>query len=288
MLRRTAVGISVAGLAGLTAALADPARLYAQDSIPWPRADKLSATVQVRVTATRGDTVRVSYALTVGGSSVQPANLFVLRSDVHPTSVSGPVGWYASSGVIEDSGEVDWSSLAGRADVRPGATERGFEAEAVGLLDIITYRVQGRHAAPVVTDSTEGLIQAPPSVWVNSVGGSTVGFVAVPSDNSAGALMPRLESLIRQSCSLGWIRSREVCRALGGKLQEAARDLADGRAREASKDLREFVQQLREWHPWEGERQHEERGIRGGRPEQVNDAAYWLLRVNAEYILARL
>jgi len=240
------------------------------------------------VTATRGDTIRLSYALTVGGGSAQPANFFLLRSDVHPAAVSAPVGWYASSGVIEDSSEVDWSSLAGGADVRPGATEGGYEAEAVALLGIVTYRVQGRHAPPVVTDSTEGLIQSPPSVWVNSVAGSTVGFVAVPSDTSAGALLARLDSLLRQSCHLGWIRNREVCHDLGGRLLEAARDLSAGHAREASEDLREFVRILRERRPGEGEPEPGEHEARGGRQALVNDEAYWLLRLNAEHILARL
>ncbi len=269
------VAAGVAGLMGLTGACGVPAQLYAQDSIPWPRADSLSATVQVRVMAIRGDTVRLSYTLTVGGSSAQPAYLLLLRSDVHPTAVSSPVGWYASSGVIDDSGEVDWSSLAHRADVRPGASEQGFEAEAVGLLDIIAYRVQGRHAAPVVTDSTEGLIQSPPSVWANSVGGRSVGLVPVPLDNSAGALLPRLDSLVARACRLGWISSQGICQSLRTKLERAVAAVGRGNTHAAAGELAACVQEL--------EAQH------GPEPgKSVNYSAYWLLKVNAEYVLTRL
>jgi hypothetical protein len=260
-----------------TAGVAQPtARALAQDSIPWPRADRLSVTVSVPTVQIRGDTLRVRYRLASGAGSEQAGIFFAVRCPGTVVRARGPLGWYASFGLIGDSAAVDWSSLAKQTDLAIGSALAGFEFEAIGALDIVGFLVQGDHPLPVATDSTERLVMAPPSVWADAARGQTIGVVAPPADSSPSGLTARLAALQNRVCdALGWISNRGVCQSLRAKLDDAAAAIGRGGAQAAAGQLGAYVQELDAQH--------------GPEPgKHVNDSAYWLLRVNAEYVLARL
>lgn len=248
----------------------------AQDSIPWPRGDRLTVTVSVREVQARGDTLRIRYRLASASRSEQSGELFAVRSGGVVVRVKAPLGWYASHGTIADSSVVDWSSLVVRMDLAPGKSLDGFEFEAVGALDVVSFLVHGHVQPPVVTDSTEGLLQSAPSVWADAFRGQTIGVVAVPVDPSPVALIHRLDTLGGRACGeLGWIPSEEVCRMLRAKLAGAAASLAAGQTQAAAAQLTAYLHAL-----------DAQRGTEPGK--HVSDSAYWLLKVNAEYVLAKL
>jgi FIMAH domain-containing protein len=101
--------------------------------------------------------------------------------------------------------------------------------------------------------------------------GSTIVPRYAPEEVSLG-LLADLES---QVCTLEWISSDGVCHSLQVKLDQARLALSQGRTESAKGQLGAFVEELAAQH--------------GPEPgKHVNDNAYWLLKVNAEFLAARL
>ncbi|HEX7117997.1 MAG TPA: hypothetical protein VF212_04380 [Longimicrobiales bacterium] len=81
--------------------------------------------------------------------------------------------------------------------------------------------------------------------------------------------------LDRACTDLAWITNPGVCRSLQAKLDAAARALERGESEAARGPLASFLQELDAQH-----------GAGPGKP--VSDNAYWLLKINAEYLIERL
>lgn len=80
---------------------------------------------------------------------------------------------------------------------------------------------------------------------------------------------------LERVCALRRIPQPGVCQSLAAKLQQASRSLAQGRVQAARGQLQSFLQEL--------EAQH------GPEPgKHVSDNAYWLLKINVQYVLSRL
>ncbi|MGH2609593.1 MAG: FIMAH domain-containing protein [Tepidiformaceae bacterium] len=163
-------------------------------------------------------------------------------------------------------------------DVPPGAQSPALSFEAIGLPSVVTYYAGG-HFPPSPYEPIEEPVPArtPREVLgANAVRGQIVGIDAIPSARSPTGLLERLIGLQAQACGdLAWITSAGVCQSLQVKLDHAQRALTEGKAKDARNHLEAFLQEL--------EAQH------GPEPgKHVTDNAYWLLKVNAEYILGRL
>lgn len=76
-----------------------------------------------------------------------------------------------------------------------------------------------------------------------------------------------------QSCTLGWVTDQNVCASLGAKLDQAHQALSQGDNAGARAQLGSFLTLLTGQH---------------GPGLAVNDNAYWLLKVNAEFVLSRI
>jgi hypothetical protein len=88
------------------------------------------------------------------------------------------------------------------------------------------------------------------------------------------ALVERLGHVAAQACSLEWVTNEGVCRSLQAKTDAAARSI-ERDADAARRQISAFIAELDAQH--------------GPEPgKHVNDNAYWLLRINAEYILAQM
>jgi hypothetical protein len=286
--RRTAPWVAVLGALSILS----PAQADGQDSIPWPAANHLRVAVRARVVAVVRDTVTLEYTILNDAASAQPAAQFVVRAFMPWYALRAPPLWGSSPGMVQDSAAAHWFAIASEALVSPGHALAGFRFAAPGLLDIVPYRVQGDYEPPEVEEADARLVQHPPSFWVNSVGGVTVGLVPPPEDAEAQSLLVRLKMLTDSACSLGWIQGRGICRELDAHLDQAGRELQRGRREEARAHLREFVGDLRQRAGRRPEDDDEGRGERGNREDReqrdaaVNSSAYWLLAVNAEYLLA--
>ncbi|HEX6939588.1 MAG TPA: hypothetical protein VF158_09255 [Longimicrobiales bacterium] len=121
--------------------------------------------------------------------------------------------------------------------------------------------------------------------FARSVQGITGGWKSVPTvvpardpallDDPARGLGLVREDLGRACGELGRITSQGVCRSLEAKLEAAERSRGRGQTAAAREQLESFLAEF--------EAQH-------GEPpgKHVNEAAYWLLRTNVEYLLERL
>ena len=247
----------------------------AQDSIPWPAANRLSVKVSVESLTTRGDTLRLWYSLGNSPGSEQAIQNFAVRTFVSQYRIEGPARWHASPGVVQDSAAVLWSAVFGRP-VIPGARLSGFWFEGTGLPAVVPFRVQGSYEPPKYDDSLPWLFKQAPSFWANSVAGVTIGLVPLPSDHSTVALLARLRTFADLACGdVGWIAHAGTCRSLEASLEAAASSLAGGDVPAAKGRLEAFLSELAAQH--------------GPQPgKHVSDDAYWLLKANAEYVLRQL
>ncbi|HEX6939590.1 MAG TPA: hypothetical protein VF158_09265 [Longimicrobiales bacterium] len=261
---------------GALCLLAGAGALHAQDSIPWPAANRLDVTVTARVTEVRGDTLRLTYTVANAAGSEQAAQTFVVRTYLPDYTIASPRLWMGMRGMVQDSAAAHWFSIATERFIVPGDSLGGFVFEGVGLLDIVPYRVQGYYDLPAYDDSQPWRIARPPSFWVNSVPGVTIGIKPIPDALPADALLERLRDLTGRSCAEPrWIDNAGVCRSLLSKLDAALRALERENTGAARAQVESFLAEL--------EAQH-------GEPpgKHVNDTAYWLLRTNAEHVLGRL
>jgi hypothetical protein len=71
---------------------------------------------------------------------------------------------------------------------------------------------------------------------------------------------------------LTWIRSAALCSRLGTKLEQAQQSLARGRNTSTHAQLEDFLQELASHH-------------NPSSALPLSDAAFWLLKVNAEFVL---
>jgi hypothetical protein len=159
----------------------------------------------------------------------------------------------------------------------PGQQTLPLVVEAPGLPGVVSAWVQGYFPPPQLT-AADTLPVVPPSdpLAQNSVALPVVGIEPMPSQRDPAALLDRLSSLANHACTeLRWITHEGTCRSLMAKLAQATRALEANRTAGARGELEAFGNELDAQH--------------GSEPgKHVNDNAYWLLRINAEYILAHL
>ncbi len=100
--------------------------------------------------------------------------------------------------------------------------------------------------------------------------GRTVGVEPFPSSLDPASLVARLTALLAESCQLEWIAAA-ACGSLDAQLTSISAALAVGNTDGARSGLNELEQALAD-------------GFQPSAPGPVNDAAFWLLTVNAEFI----
>lgn len=205
-----------------------PAAALAQDSIPWPRGDRLSVSVRARLLVGVGDTVRIGYTVTNAPGSEQPSQAFVVRAFLTEYRLLSPTLWWGSRGVVQDSTAAQWDAMDPRAYIQAGSSLGGFEFAGVGVSDLVAYRVEGHYDLPAVAEADEDLpAQRPLPFWVNSVPGFTVGIVPFPTDSTPGTVLGRLRTLTDRACELNWVAA-PMCGSLRGRLDLAQQALSQG------------------------------------------------------------
>lgn len=251
----------------------------------------LTVAVSVQRIQMRGDTAFVQYVVRNSPTSAEELWNFTVDAPSRPLRVVRPQArerW--TTGVSAQGLQVArWAVLG--THVAAGARTPSLEYSALGLPAMAAYWAGGYFPVPDYEPVDEDALPAlspQQGLAANAVPGQTVGVVPFPTDLSPGNLLARLRALSDSACSLGWIQGRGTCRELGAHLDQASRELQRGRREEARAHLREFVRDVRERSgrgPGEAERGDDEREDRGA---AVNSSAYWLLTVNAEYLLTQL
>ncbi len=107
-----------------------------------------------------------------------------------------------------------------------------------------------------------------------SATGFTIGPVSPPSLTDPVQLLDFLISLKHQAASLGWIfgpGSSGIVKSLDAKLDAAKASVARGQNKTASNQMNAFINELQ-----------------AQRGKHFNDNAFFLLKVNAEFIISKL
>lgn len=237
------------------------ARGLAAQSDSTLRGDRLSTDVTINVHAGPADSVSTTYTVHNAASSRQVLGMFVVRmpfADAGRFLATSSQGWYARSGLVQDSMAASWIPLAPTYQLAPGGASARFTVTAVGILGIVAYRAQGDFDLPDADEADEvDPIRAPP-FWTNSFAGVTIGPVPAPGIGTpTSALLDDLDRMTSQSCDLGWIAPAGVCTSLSAKLT-----MPEGRAWDPKPFLAELDAQ---------------------RGTHVSEEAYWLLKIDAEY-----
>jgi hypothetical protein len=238
----------------------------------WSRADSLRVSVSVDSAALTASETLLWLSVEVAADSHQPLWRLVFERRAPVSQVSGPEKFRAMDQVAQDRPAVFWAGAGGR--VRPGERKAGFFFRGTGLPTVVSFWAQGYYPPLRATPENEESLPPEPSVYENSFRGLAVGLES-PSDASPPGLVARALDLLRSACGMGWITSDGVCHSLQVKLDAAGRSLGGGDAQSAKGQLTAFLNEL-----------GAQRGAEPGK--HVTDNAYWLLSVNARFLLASL
>lgn len=233
----------------------------------------ISLDVGISEVAMRGDTTQVTYVLKNSPASAEPLFQFVVdvpATVVRVISPSPAAQWFVFKGYRGRS-VAGWASLGRR--MSPGQQTPSLPFEAIGLPTISTTRFQGWF--PPDTIIPADTLPAKDDLVLHGLVDSTVSVEPLPADLGAANLLNRLEGLRSLACgsSLAWITSSSVCTSLGAQLDSASQSVGQGNMSQAHGHVTNFLGTVSTQH---------------GTGLPINDSAYWLLKVNAEFIAARL
>jgi len=219
----------------------------------------LSVDVAVVSVARSSDTTRVDYIVSNSASSQEQLASLTIDAPSEPFAItipSPPESWLTASRYGERT-VVRWAVID-ESTLRPGTQSPVLSFKAVGLSTIVDAYIKGSYELPPMSeDEIDSLSSRDPlSVRVKQ---RVVGVEPIPVATTLTSLTDRLDNLTRQACTLGWIAQGSLCTTLRGHLSaQPAR-------------LTSFRDDLTAGHTTGG---------------PVTNNAYWLLKVNAEYILS--
>ncbi len=220
------------------------------------------------------------YVLTNSVGAIQPlVSVTVPCPGADPTLlVTAPPTWSAE--VVSRAGTTTCEFVFREALLEPGQTIRDLLILSANHPAIAEARAYGSVETIGLPTPVE---ETPDTVYqlldrVQGFGFFTGGGLAVPvvaPVRPPGALAdpgPGLDSVaadLSQSCALGWIVDPSTCAALAAHLDQARQALSQGDATGARAEVERFLASLTGAH---------------GPGLPVNDNAFWLLTVNAEFI----
>lgn len=256
--------------------------------------NKVLATVAVKLETGRLRRFRYAYAVKVLKGTRQPL-VFVEIDCPASTVMEGFTAIAVHNGVrrrwmIGQVGEAGSNVLRHRCDIM----ERGVEPlQAGGALEVGLETILLPTIGEVRLFGSTGGVSWPTSDPISEnepaersvaeVSGSKGGWKSIPalvpgrdpaSVTNLDAGLAILQSDLDRACDLAWITSADVCRRLKNRLQQASPSATRGNDGRAQVQLQSFLRELAAEH-----------NAAGTLP--VNDAAFWLLKVNVEYILSR-
>lgn len=178
------------------------------------------------------------------------------------TTYKGTLDWYTDEVLVSvsDSGAVPASADS----APPGGYRTGFGLRSPYLPGFRYFQARPTYQSCCMRPNDRGEYPVPTEFPV-------AGVAAVPTIDPQAMTVAVVGSQLEESCGpLGWV-DREACAQLRPNIRQAGQSVAHDRdgAREA---LKAFLDDLN----------------RNREAKHVTDNAYWLLRTNAEYLLAHL
>ncbi len=270
--------------------------------------NKLTAEVLVAVRPFLDGRVEYAYTVRSGTQSLQDIRRFHLQTQVAVPEVAlvAAPGWFvASSGTKEtlDDGSIQefltWNGEDIPMLIKPGRSLAGFKLTVKSLPGVQDFQIQGHTDKDMVKmDLSEEESDVAHSLQNpfknNSFKGKTVGPDPVPEVINLAGLIDRLVSLKHQSASIGWLGNAKFVQKLDKRLDQAKAALARDKKKLARVRLSQFVHELTKAHK-EHEKDHRDKHEDDHDKDKddhdkkfVNDEAFQLLKINAEFIIAKL
>lgn len=272
--------------------------------------NKATATVSVGVNLLSNGEVEYSYTVTNVATSARPINLFYTQIDVQVSSLSAsnPNNWGALDCCARDNvrknatgiAAAGWLYATPAARIAPGSGLAGFKIRGKSIPAIKRFFVQSQ-SSDETPDGEPGSPEEESAVteltdfFNDSTSGLTLGPDPLPVVIDLPALIDRLIALKHQSASLGWLGNAKFVLKLDKRLDQAKAALARDKKKLARVRLTQFVHELTKAHDeHEGERGDKHDDDRGKNKDDdrdkkfVNDEAFQLLKLNAEFIIAKL
>ena len=166
-------------------------------------------------------------------------------------------------------------------DIKPGQCAEGFSFKSAKMPGIKAYFAQGftkddlprmAHGGEPSEEDEEAFGDLA-DFFINSVSSKTV-LPDVEASTSPVVLIDRLISLKHQAAQLGWIYgpgSDGIVNSLDVKLEAAKKSVLGNKNKTAVNQLKAFINE-----------------IEAQRGKHLNDNAYYLLKINAEFIVSGL
>ncbi len=171
------------------------------------------------------------------------------------------LAWYVFAILLtEGTAPVSFDSVA------PGAVQSGFGVRSPYLPGVREFAATPTQQSCCTQPNAQGEL---PSSFLFKVRGFTVAPKYAPKEMT----LLVLSDLLGRACELGWITRGGGCEGLRTELAPVREAEQRGQHEGEGDSLRAFLAEL--------EAQH-------GPGKPVNDNAYWLLRVNGEYLLAHM
>lgn len=263
--------------ARLTTALAGLALLASRTGAQQAPPTQLRVDVRVASITLQGTTATARYVARNLAESGAPLWVLTVDAPAGLASIEEPRAATPWAAFTAHRGRpvARWAALGAR--VAPGEQTPELTFTATGLPEVVDYWATPTIEVPKLSETDDPDTMPPMNPLVErSLRGRTVGIGPLPAEQGPGALVGRLSGLLSRSCGeLGWIEHDGICQSLRAKLDAASRSLAAGDSDAAADQLRSFIAELDAQH--------------GPQPgKHVGDDAYWLLRPNAEFILAEM
>ena len=248
-----------------------------------PPGKRLTVDIDVVASGMRGDTTRVTYVLANRATSVEQLFQFTIDapSPVTWLPTPAPDSEWTTDRKSKGRSIAGWTVLGDQ--VAPGQASVQLSFEAVGLPGLVSAWVRG-YVPPdlppaALPDSViDTLPPRPiPDILDLSLVSTAVGVSPLPQGITNVALASRLDSLTTRACNdLGWIASTTSCATLDGHLSAASTALAGANNSAARTALENYLAALDSGY------------TPTGATTIINGSAYWLLRPNATFLLARI
>lgn len=195
------------------------------------------------------------------------------RNVLVPVGLRSPhVGQWISS--LSVNLTASWGAVAPLARITPGEAQDGFVVQSRGIPGIRKVTLHPRfEQTPVEEATVEDVTRIRSITDQIKFTALTIGPVS-PRSLGPVSLIDDLIGLKHESASLGWIFGpgmEGIVKSLDAKLDAAKVAVGRGQNKAAANQLSAFVNELG--------------ALRG---KKLNDSAYFLLRVNAEFIISRL
>jgi len=252
----------------------------------------VAASVSVSITNGPAGTMRYVYRIASGNGSTQDVReIYLLVPSSFSLSIGSPTNW--DGGYVSPDNVVYWSpqTIEAMRAFGPNTSLSGFSLASPGVPDISKFLVRGNAPLPSFDegdDSEPGW----PDKYEDAVQVKTI----VPSSFTAtdpASAIDRLISLKHQAASLSWIGNAEFVFKLDKRLDQARAALAQNKKKLAGTRLTQFIRDLTGAYGEHGHEHGDKAGVRDDKdsrhPEKfVNDEAFQLLKINAEFIISKL